>query len=88
MKIVTITGSPRKNGASSRIAEGFSSAAEKMDCEVIRYHLNEMNYRGCQGCNRCKMKSPVCVLNDDLSHLLQDLAEADIAVLASPVYFV
>jgi len=87
MNIVSLTGSPRENGTTARIARGFTETCRNNGHEVKLYHLNDMNYRGCQGCNRCKVKSPVCVLKDDLTPVLDNIKSCDIAVFASPVYY-
>lgn len=87
MKIVAILGSPRRDGASSRIAEAFMDRARKFGCETSTYFLNEMQFKGCQACHACKGRSEVCVLDDDLSTALSALVEADVAVFATPVHF-
>ena len=87
MKIVGIFGSPRKNGASARIAYGFLETAQEIGAEIKTYYLNGMKFRGCQGCNACKEKSEICIQKDDLTEVLADLKEADVAVFATPVYY-
>jgi multimeric flavodoxin WrbA len=46
-----------------------------------------MDFKGCQGCGACKTKRDTCVLEDDLTPVLSAVREADLLVLASPVYF-
>lgn len=60
--------------------------AEEAGYQTTKYHLNEMIYSGCQGCNYCK-SAEVCKLDDDLSGLLEDIREADAVVFGSPIYF-
>jgi len=60
--------------------------AEEAGYQTKKYHLNEMIYSGCQGCNYCK-SAEVCKLDDDLSGLLEDIREADAVVFGSPIYF-
>jgi len=87
MKVVAVLGSPRKKGASSRISGKFISTAGEKGAETETFFLNEMSYRGCQGCDACKGKSERCVQKDDLSNLFEELMTADIALFASPVYY-
>jgi multimeric flavodoxin WrbA len=87
MKIVCLLGSPRANANSSAIAERFCSTAEKLGSQVQTFILNDLNYRGCQGCMACKIKLDQCVLEDDLTEVLEAVRETDILVLASPVYY-
>jgi multimeric flavodoxin WrbA len=87
MKIVAVLGSPRENANSSTIANRFSTAAEKLGAEVKTFVLNNLEYRGCQGCMACKTKIDKCVVEDDLTEVLEAVREADVLVLASPVYY-
>ena len=87
LKIINIMGSPRKNGASSRIARAFTETAAAYDAEITDYPLNSMQYRGCQGCEGCHTRADRCVLRDDLTPVLDDLFAADVVVLSSPIYF-
>jgi multimeric flavodoxin WrbA len=87
MRIVSLLGSPRPNGNSSTIARHFCGAAERCGADVRTFALNELAYRGCQGCMACKTKLDKCVLQDDLTEILAAVSDADILALASPVYF-
>ena len=87
MKIITILGSARKNGTSARIARGFTETAAARGASVTEYHLNSLQYRGCQGCEGCHTRANRCVLRDDATVILDDLYTADIVVFAAPIYF-
>ena len=87
MKIVSLLGSPRTESNSSAIANHFLKTAANMGAEIVTYELNRLTYRGCQGCYACKTKLDRCVLNDGLSDVLAAVQDADLVVLASPVYY-
>ena len=87
MKTVCILGSPRSRGNSAIIAERLCSEIEGLDSEVRTFVLNDLTYRGCQACMICKTKLERCVLKDDLTEVLDSVREADLLVLATPVYF-
>jgi multimeric flavodoxin WrbA len=87
MKIVNLLGSPRLNGNSAMIARRFCETAEKHGAQIATYVLNDLQYRGCQGCFLCKTKLDRCALKDDLTGVLDAIRETDVVVLASPVYF-
>jgi multimeric flavodoxin WrbA len=87
MKILALLGSPRPNGNSATIAKHFCETAEKLGAEVQTFALNKLEYRSCQGCMMCKTKLDKCVLEDDLTQVLDAIRDSDILVLASPVYF-
>jgi multimeric flavodoxin WrbA len=87
MKIACLLGSPRERSNSSMIAEHFCTTAKGLGAEVNTFKLNDLQYRGCQGCMACKTKLDRCALEDDLSEVLEAVRETDILVLASPVYY-
>ena len=87
MKIVAVLGSPRPQGNSSTLARAFLQAAGEQGAEITEYLLNQMDFKGCQGCGACKTERETCILEDDLTPVLQAVRDADVLVLASPVYF-
>ena len=87
MKVVTILGSPRSKGNSTSIARRFTDAAVRRGAVVETFELNRLSYRGCQGCYACKKTLDRCVLDDDLAPVLAAVKEADLVLLASPVYY-
>ncbi len=86
MKISCLIGSPRQKSNSATIAARFAETAASLGAEVETVVLNDLTYRGCQGCLACKTISEKCVLKDDLAKVLESLKEADVIVLATPVY--
>lgn len=87
MKTVCILGSPRPKGNSSAIARYFCDRLESLGAEVQTFTLNQLTYQGCQACMVCKTKLDRCVLADDLTPVLDAVREADLLVMATPVYF-
>jgi multimeric flavodoxin WrbA len=87
MNIVALLGSPRKDGNSTAMAEAFMEQAAQLGAQTQAFHLNQLAYKGCQGCMVCKTKLEHCVLKDGLTPVLEALAQADIWVVASPIYF-
>ena len=87
MKVVAVLGSPRPKGTSATLAEKFLALAGQRGFTPVVHELNSLNYRGCQGCFACKTSRNDCVLQDDLTQVLADVATADVLLLATPVYF-
>lgn len=87
MKAVAILGSPRIKGNSSILSKIVTTTLAGKGVEIRTHQLNQLNYKGCQACGACKKKSEVCVLKDDLAAVLEDFRAADIAILATPVYW-
>lgn len=86
-KVVSILGSPRRNGTSSRIAASFTEEAQRLGADIESFNLNSMDYRGCQGCEMCHTKLDHCVLKDEGTRVLDSMRTADVLVLSSPVYW-
>lgn len=86
MKIVVLTGSPRRNGNSAYLAEQFIKGAEEQGHEVFRFDCAMREVGPCRACNRCGMDGP-CVLKDDFDVLRPHLIDADMVVFATPMYY-
>ncbi len=86
-RIVCLLGSPRAKGNSADMLRELCAGAEQAGAEVVVHRLNELEYRGCQGCLACKKKAEACVLDDGLTPVLEDVRGCDALVLATPVYF-
>jgi len=87
MNIVCLLGSPRPGGNSVTLARRFLETAASLGAQTRTFHLNQLAYRGCQACYACKNKLDHCLLDDDLTEVLAAVAEAQVLVTATPVYF-
>ena len=87
MKIVALLGSPRPEGNSAFLAQTFLDSCRTLGADVETYFLNKMSYQGCQACMGCKTKAEFCVLKDDMTPVYEAIRQADVVLLASPVYF-
>ena len=90
--VVIIDGGPRKNFNTAsmlqKFAEGVMSVSDQIEVKTVR--LYGLNYKGCMSCMACKIKdkaSNVCKFKDELTPILEDIAQADGLVLGSPIYF-
>jgi multimeric flavodoxin WrbA len=87
MNIVALYGSPNKKGNSAALAGRFMEKAAELGAGTKGYYLNTLNIKGCQACMGCKTKKDHCVVKDDLADVLDAVKDADVLVLATPVYF-
>ena len=88
MKILLLTGSPRPNGNSAAMASAFTEGAQSAGHEVVRFDVAKMNVKGCLGCEYCHTKGDgKCVQKDDMVQIYEQLADCDIIVFASAVYY-
>ena len=88
MKILLLSGSPRKNGNSSAMADAFTAGAQSAGHEVVRFDVGRMDIAGCQGCEYCHVQGEgQCVQQDDMQDIYPHLADCDMIVFASAVYY-
>jgi len=88
MKIISVIGSPRKEGASSKVASGLIKHFENQGNEINEYSLNSLHIRGCQECFHCRNnKTDVCAVKDDLSEILESAKSTDLLVISTPVLY-
>ena len=87
-KILALLGSPRKHGNSSVLANKILDGARQAGAEVEAVYLNGLKISPCQACDGCrKSDAKYCVMKDDMQSLYPKLEQADVLVLASPVYW-
>ena len=87
MKIVAVLGSPRPQGNSAGLARRFLAAAREQGAEVQEFSLNKLNFRGCQGCLHLQDQERGLHPGGRSGRGVGGHQEADVLVLASPVYF-
>ena len=68
MKIVVLTGSPRRNGNTNHLAGQFIKGAEEAGHEVYRFDCAQRKVSPCIACNRCGMNGQ-CIFSDDFEEL-------------------
>lgn len=85
-KVLILSGSPRKNGNSDLLCDEFMKGALEAGHQVEKIRVAEKNIGYCRACYGCR-ETGVCVIKDDMAEVLQKMIDADVLVLASPVYF-
>lgn len=86
-KVLILAGSPRHNGNSSTLAKEFKRGATDAGHSVEWIDVAKMNVKGCLGCNACYRNDGSCIQKDDMTEIREKMIEADVIVLASPIYF-
>ena len=83
MRILGISGSPRRKGNSDLILDNILKGTGA-DSEII--YLSDIDFSSCVGCERCR-KDKICTrFEDDLTPFYKVIREAMGLVLVSPVY--
>lgn len=86
-KVLIISSSPRKNGNTQALCVQFAAGAEEAGNQVHLIRLAEKKIGYCYACDGCMRNGGTCVQQDDMAEILGLLQEADVLVLATPVYF-
>ncbi len=86
MKILVITGSPRKNGNSNTLADNFIKGAQEAGHSVVRFDSAFKKVHPCIACNKCGMNGQ-CVFKDDFEFIRNNIVDADAVVFVSPMYY-
>ncbi len=86
MKVLGIFGSPRRGGNTELLLEEALKGAEKEGAEVERLRLTDFSITPCKACHGCDQTGE-CVIQDDMQQIYPKLLEADIIILASPIFF-
>ncbi len=85
-KVLILSGSPRKGGNSDILCDEFARGAREVGHEVEKICVAEKDIRYCRACYACR-DTGKCIIEDDMAEVLQKMIDADVLVLASPVYF-
>lgn len=86
MKILAISGSPKRNGFTDALLEKAVDGARSAGASAEKIVLNDIIFKSCQECGGCD-KTGVCVLDDDMKNIYRKLESADGVIVASPVFF-
>ena len=87
-KIMVLNGSPRQAGNTAGLIDAFTKGAEESGNTVTTFFLDGMTINGCKGClGGGKNPDSPCVQKDDMEKIYPVYKEADIVVMASPLYY-
>ena len=86
MRIVGISGSPRKAGNTEFLLNEALAVASEYGFQTERLLSSELAVDFCNDCGDCSKGKP-CPKEDDMPEFLRAMQEADGIIVASPVYF-
>ncbi|MBE6405717.1 MAG: flavodoxin family protein [Lentisphaerae bacterium] len=83
--VLIIGGSPRTAGNSETLCKEFAKGASEAGNQVEYISLSGKKIGFCTACYACSSGS--CPQNDDAADIIKKMLDADVLVLATPVYF-
>jgi len=87
MNILVLNGSPRPAGHTAQMVAAFREGAEAAGHRLTVFSVCEMEIRGCRACEACHTAEGGCVQADAMQQIYPVLREAELLVLASPIYY-
>jgi multimeric flavodoxin WrbA len=85
--VAAFLGSPRPRGNTDTLAECVLEGAREVGCETRSFALRTLNVHPCTGCGYCWAKGKPCIFEDDGTQLYKAMADADVFLFATPVYW-
>ena len=89
-KILVLSGSPKKDGNTAALVNWFTEGARSKNAqvEVVQTAFLKHKTVGCTSCRACqKLKRYECVIDDEVKPVLAKMAEVDVIVMCTPLYF-
>lgn len=91
MKILVLNGSPRSHGNTAAMTAAFAKGARENGHWVDVVNVCQKKIAGCLACEYCRQENTGherrCVQQDDMQEIYPLLDEAEMIVLASPIYY-
>jgi len=87
MNVVVFHGSARRNGDTDTLAEYFLRGMNEHGLhDVSHFYPIDMNIEHCRACNECS-KGHGCVIQDDMQAVYPVFRDADVVVMAAPMFW-
>jgi multimeric flavodoxin WrbA len=90
MRVATILGSPRRHGNTAKVLQWIEGQLRADGHEIDHVDIIDYDVGGCRECLACKKGGKngpeLCLLDDDANGLFRRMAQADLILLAAPVF--
>jgi len=86
IKILGISGSPRRGGNSDTLLQGILAGASAAGAETEAVYLSKLDFSGCIGCENCRRDGECTGLRDDMQLIYPKIAGAKGMVLVCPTH--
>jgi multimeric flavodoxin WrbA len=88
--ILILSGSPKTDGNTAALVDWFTEGAlsKNAHVELVNTAFLKLKTAGCTSCRACqKLKKYECVIDDEAKPVLAKMAEVDVIVMCTPLYF-
>ncbi len=86
MRVLGIMGSPRIGGNTDLLLNEALNGAQSQGAEVEKLIVDKLNIAPCREYYGC-LRDGRCVIRDDMDSIYPKLLEADVVIVASPMFF-
>ena len=86
MKVILLSGSPRKGGNTEQALNICAEAIRAAGVEAEVISLAGKDIRGCKACYACRDKNK-CVMDDGLNEIIEKVKDAEGFIVGAPVYY-
>jgi arsenate reductase (thioredoxin) len=86
MFVLGLQGSPRMKGNSAMLLSGFLDEAGRLGALTELINVAKKKITPCQECGACEKKG-FCPIDDEMQEMYPLLRQADIVVMATPIFF-
>lgn len=88
MNILILNGSPRPHGNTTAMIEALIAGIDGTKHQVKVINVARKNIGGCLACEYChNVEKGKCIQHDDMAEVYEALKEAQMIVVASPIYY-
>ena len=87
MKVIGISGSPRKDGNTEILVRQALKPFNEKDWVVTEFFLSSKTINPCMGCETCNETGECAIEGDDMALLINEFESCDVLIIGSPVYY-
>lgn len=87
MKVIGISGSPRKGGNTETLVKYALDPFRELGWEVKEFFLSENIINPCIGCESCKKTGSCEIKDDDMNYIYNEFSSCDALIIGSPAYY-
>lgn len=86
MFLIGLQGSPRKDGNTSILLDSFLNEAKDSGARICKIEVTDEEITPCKECGTCEREG-FCPINDNMQRIYPLLRQADLVVMATPIFF-